>query len=96
VRMMADDARSALEELVKYKSVWVRAAGGDAPPTEVNQNYIFLNNLSNALRASSAFLGAGGPPLPFDRVGGGGVLLVPSRATVTRGEKSVHSFALSL
>ena len=58
-------------------------------------SYNFLKSLSKALRASSALRGAGGPP-PLFRDGGGGVLAVPSRATVTRGAKSVHSLALSL
>jgi hypothetical protein len=57
----------------------------------------FLKRRSKAVRASSAFLGAGGPDAavlfagaydPFD--------VTPSRATVTRGENNWHSFALSL
>ena len=58
--------------------------------------YGFLNNRSKALRASSAFRGAGGPPVMCG--GGGGAeapLDVPSRATVTRGANSVQVFVLS-
>jgi hypothetical protein len=57
--------------------------------------YSFLKSLSNALRASSALRGAGGPAgegevpceVPF--------VETPSRATVTRGLKRVQSFDLS-
>jgi len=66
----------------------------------------FLKSRSNALRASSAFRGAGGPlcdewlecegvEFELDVGEGAGVLAVPSRATVTRGVNEVHSFALS-
>ena len=54
--------------------------------------YDFLKSLSKALRASSAFRGAGGP------AGGGAgcpLLETPSRAMVTRGAKSGQSLALS-
>jgi hypothetical protein len=57
-----------------------------------------LNNLSKALRASSAFRGAGGPDWwdedgpPF---GAGAPFDVPSRATVTRGVKRLQVLALS-
>jgi len=57
------------------------------------RGYIFLNNLSKALRASSGLRGTGGPagpaacaPEPFE---------VPSRATVTRGVNRLHSLAPS-
>ena len=54
----------------------------------------FLKSLSKALRASSALRGAGGPA--FSEAGGGADwLVVPSRATVTRGVKSVHWLFLS-
>src|SRR4051794_27895299 len=56
--------------------------------------YVFLNNRSNAFRASSALRGAGGPPTICDGWGGGAEapLDVPSLATVTRGAKSVQVF----
>ena len=60
----------------------------------VNQS--FLKSLSNALRASSAFFGAGGPGLTAIDGGGAEAPLVPSRATVTRGVKSEQSLFLSL
>ena len=59
-------------------------------------SYNFLKSLSKALRASSALRGAAGPALAL--AGGGGAAeapAVPSRATVTRGAKKVHSLALS-
>ena len=62
-------------------------------PRDSAPRYSFLNNLSKALRASSGFRGAGGPPCPkgwepepFE---------VPSRATVTRGVNRLHSLAPS-
>jgi len=58
-------------------------------------SYSFLNSLSNALRASSAFRGAGGPALIAADGWGADAPFVPSRATVTRGVKSGHSLFLS-
>jgi uncharacterized damage-inducible protein DinB len=49
----------------------------------------FLKSLSKALRAASGEVGASTTGL------GGGAEALPSRATVTRGENSVHSLALS-
>src|ERR1051326_31611 len=57
--------------------------------------YSFLNRRSKALRASSALRGAGGPAC----TGGAAAerpLLVPSRATVTRGLNRLQVLALSL
>ena len=48
----------------------------------------FLKSRSKALRAASGEVGA-------SIGGGGGAAALPSRATVTRGENNVHSFALS-
>src|ERR1039457_3280141 len=54
--------------------------------------YSFLKSLSKAWRASSELRGAGGPT----SIGtAAGTLLVPSRATVTRGINELHSLALS-
>ena len=58
--------------------------------------YSFLNNLSNALRASSALRGAGGPALTAADGGGAEAPFVPSRATVTRGANREQSLVLSL
>ena len=59
-------------------------------------SYNFLKSLSKALLASSALRGAGGPALLFAEGGGAeDAPAVPSRATVTRGAKKVHSLALS-
>src|ERR1039457_7421987 len=54
--------------------------------------YSFLKSLSKAWRASSELRGAGGPT----SIGtAAGTLLVPSRATVTRGINELHSLTLS-
>lgn len=60
--------------------------------------YSFLKSLSNALRASSGLRGAGPPAAgPGDAgVAGERPLVVPSRATVTRGVNNAQSFRLSL
>ena len=55
----------------------------------------FLKSLSNALRASSALRGSGGPALSEGAGIGADWLVVPSRATVTRGVKSGHWLVLS-
>jgi len=60
------------------------------------QLYNFLKSLSNALRASSALRGAGGPELAAEAEGDGADgPEVPSRATVTLGVNDVQSLALS-
>jgi hypothetical protein len=61
-------------------------------------SHSFLNSLSNALRASSGLRGAGGPATGPDEAGAAGErpLVVPSRATVTRGVNNGQSFRLSL
>jgi hypothetical protein len=62
------------------------------------QCYSFLNSLSKALRASSGLRGAGAAPAGGPGGAGGAAeapLVVPSRATVTRGVNSAQSFRLS-
>src|SRR5262245_29835208 len=60
-------------------------------PRSGRLRYSFLNSLSNALRASSAFRGAGGPALTAGDGTAADDPFVPSRATVTLGVKSEHS-----
>ena len=71
------------------------AGGPSACPTLVRAPHYFLNNRSKASRASLALRGGGvlSPMagLPFEP----GCPLATSRATVTRGENRVHSFARS-
>src|SRR4051794_25496344 len=75
----------------------LHGAGKNLLGKAVGRAYVFLNNRSNAFRASSALRGAGGPPTICDGwVGGAEAPLdVPSRATVTLGANSVQVFVLS-